>query len=66
MAVQSASLQQTIRIDTQYLQAKRLLDLILTSVILLLCLPVFLTISVLILIESRGRGSIFYRGYFRT
>ena len=61
MAVQSAPLQQTIRIDTQYLQAKRLLDFSLTLVILLFCLPVFLVVSALILIESKGRGSIFYR-----
>lgn len=61
MAIQSAPLQQTIRIDPHYLQAKRLLDLILTSVMLLFCLPVFLVVSAVILIESRGRGSIFYR-----
>ena len=61
MAVQSAPLQQTIRIDTQYLQAKRLLDFGLTLVILLFCLPVFLVVSALILIESKGHGSIFYR-----
>ncbi len=61
MAVQSAPLQQTIGIDTHYLQAKRLLDFVLTPVILLFCFPVFLMVSLLILIESKGHGSIFYR-----
>ena len=40
---------------------KRLFDIVFSSVTLLLLSPIFLLISILIFIESKGKGSIFFR-----
>lgn len=65
MAIQSTTVsaiaRETIRIQTSYLRAKRIVDCILASIIILLFSPLFLLVTVAILIESKGRGSIIYR-----
>jgi lipopolysaccharide/colanic/teichoic acid biosynthesis glycosyltransferase len=50
-------------IETQkgYMQGKRVVDCILACIIILLLSPLFLVVTLAILIESGGKGSIIYR-----